>query len=167
MSKSSIWPTDTALSGPLTLGQSGSGSNGNEEVLHIPQISEAGVSLSDVSMSKLDLSLKVGSPLKEMQSVYSKAHAEWAQIIPRSLVCIYSFKTVPQPPYSPDLTPSDFCLFPKLKGGCHYETIEEMKKAVMKVIDTVTQEDFHGAFLRLLEQHNKCIIAGGNYFEGD
>ena len=57
-------------------------------------------------------------------------------------------------------------LFPKLKG-CHYETIEEMKEALMKVIDTLTQEDFHGAFQKLLEQYNKCIAAGGNYFEGD
>ena len=57
--------------------------------------------------------------------------------------------TVPHPLYSPDLAPCDFWLFPKLKEklrGCHYETIEEMKKAVMKVIDTLTQEDFHGAF---------------------
>ena len=54
-------------------------------------------------------------------------------------------KTVPQPPYSPDLAPYDFCLFPKLRG-CRYETIEEMKEAVMKVIDTLTQEDFHWAF---------------------
>ena len=52
-------------------------------------------------------------------------------------------KTVPQPPYSPNLTPCVFCLFPKLRG-CRYETIEEMKEAVTKVIDTVTQEDFHG-----------------------
>ena len=44
-------------------------------------------------------------------------------------------KTVPQPPYSPDLAPCDFCLFPKLRG-CRYETIEEMKEAVTKVIDT-------------------------------
>ena len=36
----------------------------------------------------------------------------------------------------------DFWLFPKLRG-CHYETIEEMKEAVMKVIDVLTQEDFH------------------------
>ena len=50
-------------------------------------------------------------------------------------------KTVPQPPYSPDLAPSDFWLFPKLRV-CRYETIEEMKEAVMKVIDTLTQEDF-------------------------
>ena len=40
--------------------------------------------------------------------------------------------------------------FAKLRG-CHYETIEEMKEAVTKVIDTLTQEDFHGAFQKLLE----------------
>ena len=75
-------------------------------------------------------------------------------------------KTVPQPPYSPDFAPCDFCLFSKLRGYC-YETIEEMKEAVTKVIDTLTQEDFHGAFQKLLEQYNKCIATGGDYFEGD
>ena len=78
-------------------------------------------------------------------------------------------KTVPQPPYSPDLAPCDFWLFPKLKEklrGCRYETIEEMKEAVMKIIDALTQEDFDGAFQKLLEWY-KCIGAGGDYFEGD
>ena len=75
-------------------------------------------------------------------------------------------KTVPQPLYSPDLAPGDFCLFPKLRG-CRYETIEEMKEAVTKVIDTLTQEDFHGAFQKLLERYNKCIAAGRGYFKGD
>ena len=54
-------------------------------------------------------------------------------------------KTVPHPPYSLDLAPSDFWLIPKLRG-CRYKTIEEMKKAVTKVIDTLTQEDVHVAF---------------------
>ena len=75
-------------------------------------------------------------------------------------------KIVPQPPNSPDLAPCDFWLFPKLKEnlrGCRYETIEEMKEAVTEVIDTFTQEDFHGAFQRLLERYNKCISAGGDY----
>ena len=86
-------------------------------------------------------------------------------------------KTVPQPPYSPELAPCDFCLFSKLRGcdfclfpklgGCHYETIEEMKEAVTKVIDTLTQEDFHEAFQKLLERYNKCIAARGEYFEGN
>ena len=46
-------------------------------------------------------------------------------------------------------------------------TIEEMKEAVTKVIDTLTQEDFDGAFQRFLKRYNKCIAAGGDYFEGD
>ena len=74
-------------------------------------------------------------------------------------------KTLPHSPYSPDLTHCDFWLFPKLRG-CRYETIEEMKKAVMKVIDTLIQEDFHGGFQKLLEWYNKCIASGGDYFEG-
>ena len=57
--------------------------------------------------------------------------------------------TVPQPPYSPDLGSCDFWLFPNLRGS-RYETIEEMKEAVMKVIDTLTQDDFHGALKKLL-----------------
>ena len=73
--------------------------------------------------------------------------------------------TVPQPPYSRDLAPCDFWLFPKLTR-CRYETIE-MKEALTKVIDTFTQEDFNGAFQKLLERYNKCIAAGGDYFEGD
>ena len=75
-------------------------------------------------------------------------------------------KTLPHPPYSPDLAPCDFWLFPELRGCC-YETIEEMKEAVTKVIDTLTQEDFHGALQKLLEWYNKCIAAGVDYFEGD
>ena len=54
-------------------------------------------------------------------------------------------QTVPRIPYCPDIAPCDFWLFPKLRGWC-YKTIEEMKEAVTKVIDTLTQEDFQGAF---------------------
>ena len=60
-------------------------------------------------------------------------------------------KTVPHRPYSPNLAPCDFWLFLKL-WGCRYETIQEMKEAVTKVIDTLTQEDFDCAFQKLLER---------------
>ena len=75
-------------------------------------------------------------------------------------------KTVPHPPYSPDLAPCNFWLFPKLRG-CRYETIEEMKEAVTKVIETLTKENFYCAFQKLLERYNKGIAARGDYFEGD
>ena len=61
-------------------------------------------------------------------------------------------KTVPRRPYSPDLA-RDFWLSPKLRG-CRYETTEEMKEAVSKVIDTLTHEAFHGASQKLLEQYS-------------
>ena len=77
-----------------------------------------------------------------------------------------SIKTVPHLPYSPDLAPCGFWLFPKLRGR-RYETIEEMKEAVTKVIDKLTQENFRGAFQKLLERYNRYIAAGGDYFEGD
>ena len=70
-------------------------------------------------------------------------------------------KKVRHPPYSRDLAPCDFWLFPKLRG-CRYETIEAMKKAATKVIDTLTQEDFHGTFPKLLERYKKCIAAAGD-----
>ena len=60
-------------------------------------------------------------------------------------------KTVPQPPNSPDIAPSDFCLFPMLRV-CRYETTEEMKEAVTKVIDMLTQEDFYEDSQKLLER---------------
>ena len=42
-----------------------------------------------------------------------------------------------------------------------------MKEAVTKVIDTLTQEDFDGAFQKLLERYKKCIATGGDHFEGN
>ena len=74
------------------------------------------------------------------------------------------------PPNSPDLAPCDFCLFSNLKEkfrGCHYETIEEMKETVTKVINMLTHEDSHGAFQKFLERNNKCIAVRGDYFKGD
>ena len=73
-------------------------------------------------------------------------------------------KTVRHPPYSPELAPCDCWSFPKLRD-CRYETIEAMKEAVKKVIDTFTQDDFHGAFQKLLERYSKYITARGDYFE--
>ena len=45
--------------------------------------------------------------------------------------------------------------------------MRQLKEAMTKVIDTLTQEDFHGTFQKLLEWYNECITAGEDYFEGD
>ena len=103
-------------------------------------------------------------------------HFHWDNVLVHNSILVTDYltkmgiNTVPQPTDSPDLAPCDFWLFPKLKEklrGCRYETIEEMKEAVTKVIDTLTQEDFHVAFQKLLERYNRCIAARGEYFEED
>ena len=113
-------------------------------------------------------------PSEEASTLQWHFHQDNAPVHNSILITDYltkmGIKTVPHPPYSRNLAPCNFWLFSKLKEkfrGCHYETIEEMKEAVTKVIDMLTQEDFHGAFQKLLEQYNRCIAAGGDYFEGD
>ena len=72
----------------------------------------------------------------------------YVKFVPRVLILGTDYlskigiKTVLQPPYSPDLAACNLWLFPKLRG-CRYDTIEEMKEALTKAIDTFTQEDFH------------------------
>ena len=51
-------------------------------------------------------------------------------------------KTFPQPPYSPDLAPCDFWLFPKLRD-CSYETTEETKEA--ETSNGLSRSCFNGA----------------------
>ena len=69
--------------------------------------------------------------------------------IPSDYLTKMGIRIVPHTPYSPDLSPCDFSLFPELRG-CRCETIEEIKEAVTKVIDTLPQKDFHGALQKLL-----------------
>ena len=69
-------------------------------------------------------------------------------------------KIDPQPPYSRNPAPCDFWLFPKLRG-CHYETIEEMKESVTKVIDTLTQEDLKMFLILAQVDNGRGIVIWG------
>jgi len=56
---------------------------------------------------------------------------------------------IPHPPYSPDLSPCEFFLFPKLKRrikGRRFDTIEEIQEESQRVLDTVLKRDCQGCF---------------------
>ena len=59
---SSTWTIDEILTGTATLGQSKPGSNGNEEILHIPKNSRTEASPSDGLASYPGHSLEEGVP---------------------------------------------------------------------------------------------------------
>ena len=98
-------------------------------------------------------------PWEDASTLQIKSVADNAPVHNSILVTDYltkmGIKTIAHPPYCRVLALSDFWLFPKLKEklrGCRYETIEELKEAVTKVIDTLTQEVFYGALQKLLER---------------
>ncbi|GFU67138.1 mariner Mos1 transposase [Trichonephila clavipes] len=76
--------------------------------------------------------------------------------------------TIPQPPYSPDLAPADFFLFPKVKTalkGCHQGTLDDVKRACTHALKDVSVGDFQGAYETRKRCKQKCVHAQGAYFE--
>ena len=77
---------------------------------------------------------------------------------------------IPQPPYSPDLAPSDFWLFSKLKRplrGHRFETIEEIKEKTTSELRAIPTDDYAACFENWKKRWHSCIATGGDYFEGD
>ena len=77
---------------------------------------------------------------------------------------------VPQPPYSPDLSPCDFFLFPKLKfhlEGRHFGTVESIEKAVTDQQKAILVSDYQRCYQDWEQRLRMCVASQGNYFEGD
>jgi len=88
----------------------------------------------------------------------------------RSYLAKHQASIVPHPPYSLDLAPADFFLFPKLKttlkGHC-FQTIEEIQENVIRELRAITESAFQEAFLQWKKRWERCIASRGDYFEGD
>ena len=77
--------------------------------------------------------------------------------------------TLPQPPYSPDLAPCDFFIFPKMKlqlKGCPVDRVEEIQRESQNVLGTLREQDFQHAFQQWKRRWDRCVTAQGDYFEG-
>ena len=74
------------------------------------------------------------------------------------------------PPYSPDLAPCDYFLFPKLKGtikGTRFEGVEDIKSNVTSFLKRITKEDFAECFQAWRRRMEKCTEVQGDCFEGN
>ncbi|PNF31107.1 hypothetical protein B7P43_G15767 [Cryptotermes secundus] len=77
---------------------------------------------------------------------------------------------VPHPPYSPDLAPSDFFLFPRMKRslkGKRFRDVDEVKENTLKALNSIQPQEFQHCFEQWQKRWDKCINAHGQYFEGD
>ena len=74
------------------------------------------------------------------------------------------------PPYSPDLAPCDFWLFPKVKAvvkGTHFESVQDIQARVTDIMRDLKEDDFKGCFRAWQGRMQRCIQLGGEYFEGE
>ena len=74
--------------------------------------------------------------------------------------------TLEQPPYSPDLAPCDFFLFPKLKGT-RFPDVGAIKRAGTTELLRIPEEAFRGCIEAWKKRMDKSVRLEGNYFEGD
>jgi len=73
-----------------------------------------------------------------------------------------------QPTYSPDLAPSDFFLFQRLKKvlkGHGFEATEDIKRNSTKTLLDIPKKEFAKCFQQLQKRWAKCVAAEGNYVE--
>ena len=73
------------------------------------------------------------------------------------------------PPYSPDLSPCDFWLFPRLKemlAGNHFESRCGIGSAVYQCLQHIAKEDYWAEFPKWVDRCKMCVEADWAYFEG-
>ena len=86
----------------------------------------------------------------------------------KDLVASFGWEVLEHPPYSPDLAPNDFYLFPKLKKllrGRHFSSSEELKREVQAKLHQLDKDGLHYAFDEWQTRWKKLIKAKGCYFE--
>ena len=84
--------------------------------------------------------------------------------------CLDSFawEIFSHPPYSPDLAPSDFHLFPYLKaelGGVHFESLDNVKEAVHSFFINQPKDFYTRGIRKLASRYQICLDRGGDYVE--
>ena len=76
---------------------------------------------------------------------------------------------LPHPPYSPDLAPCEFFLFPRLKkhlAGRKYQTGKNLSSAIFQCLNSIPRKDYENAFENWIKRLKLCVSHGGKYFEG-
>lgn len=86
-----------------------------------------------------------------------------------SLIRQYEWEILSHPPYSPDLSPCDYDLFPKLKiplRGIRFDDLQDLKKAVAKELRGIYDGCLATGIGNLPKRWNAVIQSRGQYFEG-
>ncbi|GFU18687.1 putative transposase [Trichonephila clavipes] len=110
-----------------------------------------------------------GLSFREIGSRVGRNQTTVMRTLNRFLAC-KNIPVAPQPPYSPDLSPCDFFLFPKLKNhlkGHHFGTLENIQTTVTDQLKAIPISEFHQCYEEWKKRLQRCVASEGSYFEGD
>ena len=85
------------------------------------------------------------------------------EFLMKKQICVMDY-----PPYSPDLSPSDYFLLPKLKTamkGAFYDDVPTIQSAVTQVLKNIPKTKFKKSMDKLVDRSKRCIESNGTYFE--
>ncbi len=89
-------------------------------------------------------------------------------VITKATLTQMNIDTLQHPPYSPDLAPCDFYLFPTIKSemrGKRFDDVDDLPVAVREVIRQIPAADYRKCFATWVSRWEKCIKHSGEYFE--
>ena len=78
------------------------------------------------------------------------------------------FQRLSHPPYSPDLAPMDFHVFPTVKShlrGTHFNSGDQLMKETQRVVSSFDKDFYAEIFNKWIARHRKCVRTGGDYIE--
>jgi histone-lysine N-methyltransferase SETMAR len=81
---------------------------------------------------------------------------------------VLGFETVEHPPYSPDLAPMDFRVFPVVKAalkGKRFDSFKELSYAAQTVVSGLDSQWYKDTYKQWIARHQKCIACDGEFFE--
>nr|CAP20055.1 transposase [Portunus trituberculatus] len=73
------------------------------------------------------------------------------------------------PPYSPDLAPCDFWLFPKLSeklAGINFQREQDLARKINAELRTISDCEYSECFVKWMTRLQKCVNLRGEYVEG-
>lgn len=106
--------------------------------------------------------------LNDVIILHDNASSHSARVV-QELIDGYGWETLSHPPYSPDLSPCDFHLFPAFKNpmrGIRFETIDEVVATADRCMREAILSRSTGGIRQLPERWNRVIESAGDYFEG-
>ena len=106
--------------------------------------------------------------LRGIHLIHDNASAHKSQLV-QDFLDKEKVVQLPHPPYSPDLSPCDFFLFPRLKkmlAGRRYNSKSALGSAVHQCLNSIPVKDYQAAFTDWISRLQKCVSVNGDYFEG-